>query len=387
MPISRLAALALLVSSVAFSNAAWSQAPPGGQEYFVYVGTYTRNTSRGVYGFRFNPSTGTVTSLGLMAEIPSPSFMAASPNGRFLYTANEREYNEVMGNKVSTFSIDAQTGRLTLLKRTPSQGDGPAHVVVDPTGKVVVVANYRGGNVAVLPITNDGTLGDATSVDQHYGRGGDPERQATPHAHGVALSPDNKYALVAEHGIDQVMVYRFDAARGTLAPGTPPSFKTPPSRAPRHVVFHPNGKFAYVINELAGSLTVFAFSGADGTLRELQTVSTTPVGFSGGNTGAEVVIDKGGRFVYTSNRGPETIGVFAIDSATGTVSLVEHVPTGGKTPRNIALDPTGAFMFAGNQASNTLAVFRVDAKTGRLRSTGQLYDVPGPTSIVFVPVK
>jgi 6-phosphogluconolactonase len=241
--------------------------------------------------------------------------------------------------------------------------------------------------VAVLPIQSDGTLGDATSVDQHYGRGGDPERQATPHAHGVALSPDNKFALVAEHGIDQVMVYRFDAARGMLTPSNPPSFKTPPSRAPRHVVFHPNGKFAYVVNELAGSLTAFAFSAADATLRELQTVSTTPQGFTGGNTGAEVVIDKDGRFVYTSNRGPETIGVFAIDSANGTVSLVEHTPTGGKTPRNIALDPTGSFMFAGNQASNNLAVFRVDAKTGRLTSTGQLYDVPEPTSIVFVPVK
>jgi len=365
----------------------WSSAQAGRSEYFVYIGTYTRMTSKGVYGFRFNASTGAMTSMGLMAEIPSPSFMAAHPNGRFLYTANEREYNEVMGNKVSTFSIDPRSGRLALLKRTPSGGDGPAHVVADPTGRAVIVGNYRGGNVAVLPIQPDGTLGNATSVDQHYGKGANPTRQTEPHAHGVAISPDNTHVLVAEHGIDQVMSYRFDATRGTLTAATPPSIKVTPGQAPRHVVFHPNGRTAYVVNELNGTLSTFAFSGADGTLSELQTVRTTPEGFSGANTPAEVVIDKAGQFLYASNRGPDNIAVFAIDQANGRVSLVENVPTGGKTPRNIALDPTGSFMFAGNQASNNLVVFRVDAKSGRLTSTGQVFDVPEPTSIVFVPAQ
>lgn len=377
----------LLASCLAFAGVAWPSPPQTEGDYWVYVGTYTRNTSKGVYAFRFNASSGDLMPLGLMAEIPSPSFIAAHPNGRFLYTANEREYNEVMGNKVSSFSIDPQTGRLTLLKRTSSQGDGPAHVVVDPTGQALIVGNYRGGNVAVLPIEPDGTLGDATSVDQHHGRGGDPNRQAGPHAHGIAISPDNRYVLVAEHGIDQVMVYRFDAGAGTLAPGNPPSLKVPPARAPRHVAFHPNGRTAYVVNEISGTLTVLAFSGVDGTLRELQTVPTTPEGFSGASNLAEVVVDSKGRFVYVSNRGPNTVGVFAIDQATGRVSAVQNIPTGGKTPRNIALDPTGRFLFAANQASNNLAVFRVDAATGRLTPTGQVLEVPEPTSIVFVPVR
>ena len=387
MRIPTFVAAVLLASCVACSSVAPSSPPLDEGGYWVYVGTYTRNTSEGVYGFRFNPSTGDLTSLGLMANIPSPSFVAGHPNGRFLYTSNEREYEEVMGNLVSTFSIDPQTGALTLLKRTSSEGNGPAHVVVDPTGQALIVSNYRGGNVAVLPILPDGTLGNATSVDQHYGQGANPTRQDSPHAHGSAISPDNRWVLTAEHGIDQVMAYRFDAGEGTLIPTDPPSLRVAPGRAPRHVVFHPNGRTAYVVNELIPSLTVLEVSSDDGTLRELQTVPTMPDEFSGDNSGAEVVVDSKGTFVYVSNRGPDTVTVFAIDQATGTVSAVQHVPTGGETPRNIALDPTGAFLFAGNQASNNLAVFRVDATTGRLTSTGQVLDVPEPTAIVFVPVE
>ncbi len=394
MRTSHFVAAVLLASCLLFSSVACSSPPRAESEYFVYVGTDTRgvNTNRGVHGFHFDASTGTLTSLGLMGETPSPRFITAHPNGRFLYAANEREDNdpmgnEVMGNTVSAFSIDPQSGRLTLLKRTPSAGDGPAHVVVDPTGKALIVSNYRGGNVAVLPIQTDGTLGDATSVDQHYGRGANPERQEGPHAHGSAISPDNRYVLVGEHGIDQVMIYRFDAAKGTLLPATPPSFATPPGYAPRHVAFHPNGEAAYVVNEQSGTLTVFAFSSEDGTLRQLQDIRTTPAEFSGDNSLAEVVIDKEGTFVYASNRGHDSVAVFATDSATGTVSLVETVPAGGERPWHIALDPTGSFLFAANRTSNNLVVFRVDATTGRLTATGQVGDVPMPTGIAFVPAQ
>jgi 6-phosphogluconolactonase len=376
----------LLAACVALSPTAWSAPqPPSTQatagQYWVYIGTYTRNTSKGVYGFRFDASTGTLRPLGLAAETPSPSFIAAHPNGRFLYAANEREWNEVMGNQVTTFAIDPGTGRLTQLKRTPSAGNGPAHVVVDPTGRALVVSNYRGGNVAVLPVQPDGTLGAATSVDQHYGRG-PHERQDSPHAHGSAISSDNRWVLTAEHGIDQVMAYRFDAGRGTIAPASPPSLKVAPGRAPRHVAFHPNGRTAYVVNELIPSLTVLGVS--DGALRELQTVPTMPGDYAGPHSGAEVVINRAGTVVYTSNRGPDTVTVFAIDQTTGLATAVQHVPTGGMTPRNIALDPTGRFLFAGNQASNNLALFRVDAASGRLMATGQVFDVPEPTAIAFV---
>jgi 6-phosphogluconolactonase len=380
-------AYALLVVCAALSPAAWSS-PQGSSpqaadsQYWVYVGTYTRNTSKGIYAFRFDASAGTLRPVGLVAETPSPAFIAAHPNGRFLYAANEREYNEVMGNQVTTFAIDPATGRLTQLKRTPSSGDGPAHVVMDPTGRSLVVSNYRGGNVAVLPVQPDGTLGAASSVDQHYGRG-PHQRQDSPHAHGSAISSDNNWVLTAEHGIDQVMAYRFDAGRGTIVPADPPSLKVAPGRAPRHVVFHPNGRTAYVVNELIPSLTVLGVS--SGALRELQTIPTMPADYSGPHSGAEVVINRAGTFVYTSNRGPDTVTVFAIDAVTGLATAVQHVPTGGMTPRNIALDPTGGFLFAGNQATNNLVLFRVDSTTGRLTPTGQVFDVPEPTAIAFVP--
>jgi 6-phosphogluconolactonase len=292
-----------------------------------------------------------------------------------------------MGNKVTAFSIDPQNGRLTVLKRTSSGGNGPAHVVVDHSGKALIVSNYRGGSVAVLPIQQDGTLGDPTSIDKHFGHGANAARQEGPHAHGSGISPDNRYVLVGEHGIDQVMIYRFDAAKRTLLPATPPSVATPPGYAPRHVAFHPNGKAAYVVNELSSTLTVFAFSSADATLRQLQDVRTTPAEFPGDNSLAEVLVDKVGMFVYVSNRGHDSVAVYAIDPSKNTVSLVEHVPSGGKTPWNIALDPTGSFLFAANRASGNLAVFRVDAKTGRLTATGKVFDVPEPTCIVFAPVQ
>jgi len=364
-----------------------------GGDYFVYIGTYTRNTSKGVYAFRFNSSTGKLTPVGLVAEIPSPSFLAVHPNGRFLYTSNEREYNEQMGIKVSSFAIDPETGRLTLLNRVDSHGDGPAHVVIDKTGKSVIVANMRGGSVAVLPIQADGSLGGATSVDVHHGGpGGDPERQPGPRAHGTALSPDNRFAVVTEHGMDQLRLYRFDAAKGTLTPNSPAFFQESPANAPWHLTFHPSGKTVYVVNELSASLSVYAFDKTNGTVRELQTVSTVSPDFTGKSNPAEPRVDRAGKFLYVSNRdvsnkGQDNIAVYSIDSGSGQVTPVEFVPSRGKTPRNIALDPKGAFLLAANQDSNNLTVFRIDAKTGRLTPTGQTVDVPEPTCIAFLAAK
>jgi 6-phosphogluconolactonase len=371
----------------AASNAA------GSAEYFVYIGTYTRNTSKGVYAFRFNSSTGKLAPVGLAAEIPSPSFLAIHPNGRFLYTSNEREYNEQMGTKVSAFAIDPDTGHLTLLNRVASHGDGPAHIVIDKTGKSAIVANMRGGSVAVLPLQPDGSLGEATSVDVHHGGpGGDPERQSGPHAHGTALSPDNRFAIVSEHGMDQLRLYRFDAARGILTPNSPAFFQESPANAPWHLTFHPNGKTVYVVNELSASLSVYAFEKTNGTLRELQKVSTVPPEFTGKSNPAEPRVDRAGRFLYVSNRdvsnqGRDNIAVYSIDAGSGMVTPVEFVPSGGKTPRNIALDPRGAFLLAANQGSNNLSVFRIDSKTGRLTATGPAMDVPEPTCIAFLAAK
>jgi len=386
-------AAALLLCSLSPRRTPAASNDSASGEYLVYIGTYTRSTSKGVYAFRFNSSTGKLNPVGLVAEIPSPSFLAIHPNGRFLYTSNEREYNEQMGTKVSSFAIDTDTGRLTLLNRVASHGDGPAHVVLDKTGKWVIVANMRGGSVAVLPIKPDGSLGEATSVDVHHGGpGGDPERQPGPHAHGTALSPDNRFAIVSEHGMDQLRLYRFDAAKGALTPNSPAFFQEGPANAPWHLTFHPSGKTVYVVNELSATLSVYAFDKAAATVRELQKVSTVSPDFTGKSNPAEPRVDRAGKFLYVSNRdvsnqGQDSIAVYSIDAGNGKVAPLEFVPSGGKTPRNIALDPSGAFLLAGNQASNNLTVFRIDSKSGRLTPTGQVVDVPEPTCIAFLAAK
>jgi 6-phosphogluconolactonase len=355
-------------------------------EYFVYIGTYTRNTSKGIYGFRFNSSTGIMTPMGLVAPIPSPSFLAVHPNQRFLYATNEREYEEKMGNKVSAFAIDPKSGQLKLLNRVASQGDGPVHDTVDKTGKALVVANYRGGSVAVLPIKADGSLGEATASDAHHPQAGDnPDRQR-PIVHGVAVSPDGRFVAAAENGLDEVRMYRFDAGKGTLVPTDPPFIKLANDLAPRHPAFHPDGKTLYILNEHASSVTVLAYSATDGAVREIQTISTLPAGFSGRSSAGQLQVDKAGKFLYASNRGHDSIVVFAIDAVQGTRSAIEYVPTGGMTPRDFSLDPTGGWLFAGNQSSNTLALFRVDAKSGRLSPAGTPLDVPEPACIAFARI-
>lgn len=355
-------------------------------EYFVYVGTYTRNTSKGIYGFRFNPSTGKMMPIGLVAAIPSPSFLAMNPNQRFLYATNEREYEEKMGNKVSAFAIDPATGQLTLLDRVASQGDGPVHDTVDKTGKALVVANYRGGSLAVLPIKADGSLGEATASDAHHPAAGDPPGRQRPIVHGVAISPDGRFVAAAENGLDEVRMYHFDAAKGTLTPTDPPFLKLAKDLAPRHPAFHPNGKTLYILNERGSSVTVLAYSEADGAVREIQTISTLPAGYAGKNSTGQLQVDKTGKFLYASNRGHDSIAVFAIDAAKGTLTPIEFVPIGGMTPRDFSLDPTGRWLFVANQSSNTLTLFHVDQKSGRLTSAGAPLDVPEPACVVFARI-
>jgi len=358
-------------------------------EYFVYIGTYTRSRGKGIYTFRFQPATGKLTPLSLAAETSSPAFLAVHPNQQFLYAANEHEGEDLPGknNTVSAYSIDPKTGSLRFLNKVSAEGEGPAHIVVDKLGKDLLVLNYRSGSVALLPILSSGKLGKASSFYQHQGSGPNKERQAGPHAHGGVFSPDNRYALVAEHGIDEVMSYRFDAIKRSLTPNDPPFFKATPGAAPRHLVFHPDGKIVYVLNELGSTVTVLAYSAAGGAMNRLQEITTLPAGFNGTNSTAQLQVDREGKFLYVSNRGNDSIAVFAISADQGTLTLVEHVPTHGKTPRDFALDPTGAFLFAANQNSDNIVLFKV-APTGRLTPTGQIVEqAPEPTCIVFVPAQ
>jgi 6-phosphogluconolactonase len=353
-------------------------------EFLVYVGTYTRQDSKGIYAYRFLPATGKLTPIGLVGETENPSFLALHPNHRFLYAVNEiSNYEGQSAGSVSAFSIDVKTGMLTALNKVTTRGTIPAHLVVDKTGKSLVVANYGSGSVAVFPLNADGSVGAASAFVQHTGLNTGP-RQKGPHAHAVTLSPDNRFVFVPDLGLDQVLSYRLDPAKGTLTPNDPPFAKVTQGSGPRHFVFHPDGQFAYTLSEMGSLVTVFAYDRAGGTLKDLQTISTLPKDFSGTNNAAELEVHPSGRFLYASNRGHDSIAVFAIDPRAKTLTPVEHVPTQGKMPRNFAIDPTGAYLLAANQNSNNIVLFRIDQKTGRLTPTGDDLKTPSPVCLTFL---
>jgi 6-phosphogluconolactonase len=380
---------ALFASGNLLVNARGAEKPSTKGDYLVYIGTFTTGPkSQGIYVYKFSTATGNLTPLGLAAKSASPAFLAIHPNHRYLYAVNEiYDYEGKKSGSVSAFSIDRKTGKLAFRNSVASGDPGPCHLSVDKTGKYVLVANYAIGSVAAFPILSDGSLGKATAFLPHSGHSVDPKRQEAPHAHSIYVSPDIRFAVSADLGTDQVYVYRFDSTKGTLTPNQPPSTAVPPGTGPRHFAFHPNGKFAYVIEEMGSSLTAFSYDAARGVLTPLETISTLPKDFKGTNGDAELYIHPSGKFLYGSNRGHDSITVFSIDAIKGTPTPIEYVPTGGKTPRSFGIDPTGSYLLAANQDSDTLVVFRIDAKTGRLTPTGQKEDVPAPVCVVFEPVE
>jgi len=375
-----------LLVSVTLSGVAHA-AGPGQQKYLVYVGTYTDHGSKGIYAYRFDSSTGKMTSLGLAAEATEPSFLAIDSSGRFLYAVNETEtYNGQPTGAVSAFTIQPDTGKLSLLNQVSSRGTDPAHIILDRTGKYALVANYTSGSVAVFALLKDGRLGEVTSFVQHKGSSVNPERQKGPHAHAIALSPDNRFAVVADLGLDQLLVYSFDAVKGTL--GTQPRVvKASPGAGPRHLVFSTDGRFLYMLNEMQSSVVAYSYDATSGALHELQTISSLPKEFTGEDTAAEIEIDPSGKLLFASNRGDDSIAVFAMDSHTGMLTHVETDSTGGKTPRNFAIDPTGAWLLAANQDSDNIVVFRIDQKTGHLTPTGDVFQLPSPVCLKFVALR
>jgi 6-phosphogluconolactonase len=359
-------------------------------KYLFYVGTYTEegSKSKGIYAYRYDGATGEITPLGLAAATTNPSFVAMSPNGKFLYAVNEvGNYKGPNSGGVSAFSIDHATGKLTFLNEVASRGADPCYISVDRTGKFVLVANYTGGSVAVFPVLPDGKLGEASAFVQHTGHGPNTERQEGPHAHSIDLSSDNRFAMVDDLGLDEVLVYKFDSSKGTLTPNDPPFVKVEAGTGPRHFALGLSGKFAYVVAEMGHSVTVFSNDGASGRLQVLQTISTLPADFKGRNDDAEVVVHPSGKFLYASNRGDDSIVIYAIDGSKGTLTQVGRVPTGGKEPRNFEIDPAGKFLFAENQKSDNIVVFRIDEKTGGLTATGKVLEVASPVCLRFVPVE
>ena len=352
----------------------------------MYVGTYTKpqSSSEGIYAYRLDAKTAKFTPLGMVAAGPNPTFLAVHPSGKFLYAINE--VDSFQGKKtgsVSAYSIDKATGKLTLLNQVSSAGPGPCHLTVDATGKAVLVANYSGGSFSSFAIQADGNLSEAASFIQENGSSVDKARQMAPHGHSIMLAKNNKIALGADLGTDKVMIFQLDAATGKITPNSPAFGTVKPGSGPRHLVIAPDQKHVYVLNEMFSSVSTLEFDVAKGTLKELEQVSALPAP-TPGNSGAEIQISGDGRFVYSSNRGHDSIAVFAGDPQTALLKLIQNEPTGGQTPRAFVLDPSGNFLVAGNQNTNSFTLHRVDKATGKLSPAGSPVELGAPVTFAFV---
>jgi 6-phosphogluconolactonase len=353
------------------------------QKEILYVGTYSVRGSQGIYVFEFDRNTGTFTPVQAVSNVKSPSFLAIHPYFGFLYAVNEG----AEGGSVNAYAIDRRTGKLTFLNQQPSVGRGPCHVSLDRTGRVAFVSNYGEGTMTVLPVRRDGSLGAPSDSVRFSGSGPNAQRQEKPHAHSATVSPDNRFVYVCDLGTDRVYIYQIDAALGKVKPAATPFVSVAPGSGPRHFTFHPNGKFAYLVEELTSTTAVFARDAKTGRLTLLQDrVPTLPADYPGKNTSADIHTDASGQFLYQSNRGLNSLAMFAI-APDGRISMAGAANTEGKTPRNFLVDPKGDFVLVANQDSDTITFFKRDAKTGRLTYTGQSVSVPAPVCLKFMTVR
>lgn len=349
-------------------------------EPLAYIGTYTRSTSRGIYAVRLDPATGKLSTPTLAAETVNPSFLAFTPDLKILYAVSESNA------MAAAFATDLAQGSLRPLQAPqPSGGAAPCHLVVEPSQRTLIVANYHTGIVASIPLQRDGTLG-TPNVIPHTGHSVDPKRQTSPHVHSVTLSPDSRFVIVCDLGLDRIFTYRVDAEHAKLAPAEPAFVATAPGSGPRHFAFGRDGKHGYALAEMGSAVTMYDYEAATGALTPRQTLSTLPAGFDGKlSAGAEIRVHPSGRFVYASNRGHDSIAVYAVDAATGRLTLVEITPCGGKTPRNFAVSPNGKWILCANQNSDTLTVLRIEEETGHLTLTGESAAIAMPVCVLFVP--
>ena len=400
----------LALSTAILIPIAWASAAPAA-DYFVYFGTYTGFTymreglpaggshSKGIYVSRFSPATGKISKPELAAEIVNPAFLAVHPNQKFLYAATEdpRSLGPDFDHAsyLSAYAIDPATGKLRLLNTLPTGGTSTCYISIDKTGHYVLMANFGSSSVTVLRIKDDGSLGEQTAFMKHIGKGRDPSFQSKAHPHSIDVSPDNRFAVVSDLGVDKIFIYRFDATTGSLSPPEAPFVDSEPGSGPRHFVFDSGGKFAYALKEMSGVVTVFAWDASSGTLTTVQNANTLAPNFIGANDSAEIAIHPNGKFLYESNRrfrgadlfGPDTIGIFAIDPPTGRLTEVAQVPPGGAMPRNFAIDPTGSYLFSANELSGNVLLFRVDSDSGRLTPTTTDFKIDVPVCITFVPAQ
>jgi 6-phosphogluconolactonase len=356
-------------------------------DYLVYIGTNISSPQENtIYLYHLSPTTGELLPLGAMKGGAQPTYLTMDAAHRHLYAVSETQtFLGAPGGGVSALAIDPRTAMLTMLNQQPSTGASPCYISFDHTGKNVLVANYSSGNVAVLPVCPDGQLAPPSATDQHQAPTGPHKNQDKPHAHSFLTSPDNRYVFSADLGTDKVYGYQLEAASGKLTPLPAPAFTAKPGAGPRHLTFHPNGRWAYLENELNSTVTALAYDAKAGTFQEIESQSTLPAGFTGNNAGADVHVSPDGRFVYTSNRGDNSLAVFQIAPADGRLTLVQHVSTQGNWPRNFALDPSGRVLLVANQNSNDVFTYTIDKQTGKLTPTGKSVSVPSPMFVEVVP--
>ena len=358
----------------------------------LYIGTYTRRESfvdgkaEGIYIYHLDPSSGQLTYAATVAGAGTvnPSYLTLGPDGRRLYAVNEITGGKGPHGTVSAFAVDPATGHLRYLNQQSTHGLAPCYASVEPAGRYCLVANYETGNLCVLPIQGDGSLGEATATVQFAGSGPNRERQEGPHAHMVTPSPDGGFILAVDLGTDRLMAFRLDRERGTLSPADPPWTQLPPGVGPRHLAFHPHRPFAYVISELKSTIIVCRYDAQGGTFAAVQTISTLPDDFTGQNLGAEIMVAPSGRFVYASNRGHDSLAIYAVDPETGQLALVGHEASQGVGPRAFTIDPSGALLLVANQDTDTVVTFWIDGDSGTLRATGHVAAVPTPVCLQLV---
>jgi len=358
------------------------------QDNLVFFGTHSVGPQKGISVAHFNSETGILTKPELLIEAPAPAYFIIHPNGRNLYVCNSNDFAKgYTGQTISSYKIDPKDITLTFQNQQLSGGADPSYVCIDATERFLLTANYKGGSVAVIAIKPDGSLGEITANIKHSGRSVDTVRQTQPYAHSIKLDPSNRFALVADLGLDKLLVYRFDSKTGSLEENDPPFVKVSPGSGPRHISFHPNGKFVYLINEMASTVITYAWDSKTGKLTELQTSSTLPADFKGKNACAEIEVYPNGKFLYGSNRGHESLALFKINKRTGIISLIENIPTQGHSPRNFEFDPTKNWLIVTNHDSDNAMVFKIDKKSGHLTPNGTPLPIVYPFCIRFLPAE
>jgi 6-phosphogluconolactonase len=366
------------VSVMVAPNAAPAKAP------LVFVTSFAPGEKGGIHAYEFDTTAGTLKPVRRTAGVENPFFLALSPDRKFLYSIHARQFGGKENEQVAAYQVVGRTGELKPLNRQSAEGTAACYLDVDRSGKVVLVANYSSGSVASLPVKTDGSLGEPASFFKHSGSSVNPKRQKEPHAHCIVVSPDNRYAFAADLGADQILCYKLDPAAAKLTPNKPPFARSPAGAGPRHLTFHPNGKRAYVINELLNSVTLFDYDADSGALTEKQTISTLPDDFNGTSYCADVKITPDGRFLYGTNRGHDSVAAYRIGDD-GRLSLVTIEPSLGKGPQNLAITPDGGWLLCANMPGNNVAVFRIDPKTGRLKAVGEPIGQTSPSCIIILP--